>query len=117
MELARDGDWPLSIELFQIGRRIVLAVAGEVDVASVDELKAAVEEAEGAQPLELWIDLSRVSFMDSTGLTTLLLAHRRLDDRLSLICPDGTVRRLLELAGVDRVMAVYDSRAAAQAAS
>jgi anti-sigma B factor antagonist len=117
MDPLRDGDRPLSVELFQVGRRVVLAVAGEVDVACVDELNAALERAEATQPLELWIDLSRVGFMDSTGLTALLLAHRRMNDHLSLICPDGNVRRLLELAGVDRVMAVHANRAAAQAAS
>jgi anti-sigma B factor antagonist len=117
MHLVHDDGQPLAIELFQVGRRVVLAVAGEVDVATVHELKAAIAEAESWQPLELWIDLTHVGFMDSTGLTAVLLAHRRLNDRLCLICPDGSVRRLLELAGLDRVVPVHASRAAAQAAS
>jgi anti-anti-sigma factor len=117
MHLVHDDDRPLSIELLRVGRRVVLAVAGEVDVASVDELNSAVRDAEASQPLELWIDLSDVEFMDSTGLTALLVAHRARHAGLVLICPDGSVRRLLRLAGVDRIVPVHPNRAAAQAAS
>lgn len=121
MHLVHDEGRPLSIDLLRVGRRVVVAVSGEIDVSCVDELKAAVEEAEASQPMELWVDLSEVGFMDSTGLTTLLLAQRaRHDGRragFALICPDGSVRRLLELAGIDRIMPVYASRAEAQVAS
>jgi anti-sigma B factor antagonist len=115
-----DGNGPLlSVEQFAVGGRIVLVVSGELDLAGVDEIKAALARAEKSAPHELWIDLSGVEFMDSTGLTTLVLAHRRFDEptrRLAVICPDGSVRRLLALVGVDGVVPVYPSRAAAQAA-
>jgi len=117
MQLVHDDGRPLSIELLRVGRRVVVVVGGEIDVASVDELNAAMREAEAWQPLELWIDLTDVEFMDSTGLTALLLAHRSRREALALICPDGSVRRLLELAGVDRIVPVHANRAAAQAAS
>jgi anti-sigma B factor antagonist len=110
----------ISVEELQVGRRIVLAVAGEVDLSSVDELKAALERAHDEHPAELWLDLTGVDFIDSTGLTAILLAHRQLDDgvrRLAVICPGGSVRRVLELAGLDRAVPVYETRAAAQAAS
>jgi anti-sigma B factor antagonist len=104
---------PLSIDELKGDRRIVLTVAGEVDLASVHELKAALSHAEDCQPRDVWIDLSEVEFMDSTGLAALVLAHRHLDDpvrRLAVICPEGPVRRVLAIAGIDRVMPVHPSR-------
>ena len=104
---------PLTIEELQLGRRMVLAVAGEVDLDSIEELRTALAHAEESQPKDVWIDLTKVEFMDSTGLTALALAHRHIDDpvrRLSLICPDGPVRRMLEISGIDRVMPVHASR-------
>src|SRR5215813_4881830 len=113
-------DGSLSIEELKVGLRVVIAVSGEIDLASVDELKAALARAADGKPRDVWIDLTRVGFMDSTGLTTLVIAHREFDEptrRVAVICPEGPVRRLLELAGLDRVLPVYPSRSAAQAAS
>src|SRR4051794_24069228 len=103
----------LSIEESQLGHGIVLAVAGEVDVASVDALREALAHADDDPPRDVWIDLTGVDFIDSTGLTVLVLAHRRLDDpvrRLALICPAGPVRRVLAIAGIDRVVPVHATR-------
>ena len=105
----------LSIEESPLGDGVVLEVAGEVDVATVNALKEALERADDG---DVWIDLTGVDFMDSTGLTTLVLAHRRMDHpvrRLALICPAGPVRRVLEIAGIDRVVPVHTSRDAARA--
>jgi anti-sigma B factor antagonist len=104
---------PLTIEESTLGPRIVVAVAGEVDLASIDEFRTALARAEQSRPRAIWIDLTEVEFMDSTGLTALVLAHRLLDApvrRLALICPDGPVRRILEISGIDRVMPVHATR-------
>jgi anti-sigma B factor antagonist len=103
----------LSIEESRLGDMVLLDVVGEVDVASVREFMEAVQRAGEGDPRELWIDLTHVEFLDSTGLAVIVLAHRRLDRpvrRLSLICPKGAVRRVLEIAGVDRVVPVHASR-------
>jgi anti-sigma B factor antagonist len=104
---------PLLIEELTLDRYVVLAVAGEVDLASVNELQEALDRAARAQPKEVWIDLTEVEFIDSTGLTALVVAHRLLDvpiRRISLICPAGPVRRVLEVAGIDRVIPVHANR-------
>src|SRR5262245_59492523 len=108
----------LTIEESRLGDGVVLALAGEVDVASVNAFREALAHAEFGRPREVWIDLSDVDFIDSSGLTTLVLAHRRMDTsvrRLAVICPAGPVRRVLEIAGIDRVLPVHASLADAVA--
>jgi anti-sigma B factor antagonist len=105
---------------YAVGRRMVLAVDGEVDIASVSVLADAVDSALEGGAAELWIDLTDTLFMDSSGLHALLDTRRRsaeLNRRLAIVCPDGPVRHLFELAGVLDQLPVYDDRAAAHRAA
>ena len=95
------------------------AVRGDVDLATApgleEELEAAVRDSVGA----LVVDLTDVSFIDSTGLQVLLRIRGLLgreDRALALVCPHGPVRRVFELAGVSDVFALYPTRDAAAAA-
>jgi anti-anti-sigma factor len=119
MHPAQDDRWqPLTIDEQSADGLVVLAVTGEVDLASVGELRDALERAR-SRAAAVWLDLSEVEFMDSTGLTTLVLAHRGFEDpdrQFAVICPDGPVRRLLALAGLDRFVRVHDDEAQARAA-
>jgi anti-sigma B factor antagonist len=99
-----------------VGHRTVLAVTGEVDLATAPELGSAVDTALASGAQELWLDLSATAFMDSSGLYVLLDAHRRmrgLRQRLAIVCPGGAVRRLFEIAGVADALPLYEDRAAA----
>jgi anti-sigma B factor antagonist len=104
----------LEIDERRVGHRLVLCAAGEVDIATVDALRTALARGAQAGVAEVWLDLTDVAFMDSTGLTAVLQAHRDGVPRLALICPDGPVRRLLEIAGFDRLVPIHASRSAAQ---
>jgi anti-anti-sigma factor len=80
----------------------VLVLAGELDIASAPTLERAIEEldAEGAQ--RVVIDLGGVTFMDSTGLRALLLAHQRTSGdghQLRLRPGPRQVQRVFELSG------------------
>jgi anti-anti-sigma factor len=100
------------------GTRVLLTARGEVDMATVGALRAAIERAVCAGR-DVWLDLSDVDFMDSTGLTALVAGHQALDGRhrFTVICPvEGAVRRALDVSGLDQVLAVYPSRDAAEAA-
>jgi anti-anti-sigma factor len=52
--------------------------------------------------------------MDSTGLTTIVQARHNGVPQLALICPPGPVRRVLDIAGFDRVVPIHDNRSAAR---
>lgn len=92
-----------------LGWRLV-AASGEIDIASAPALDAALAEAADDADGPVAVDLRAVTFMDSSGLRSLLTARRRLaeDGRaLGLVCGPGPVRRVLEVAGVlDRLPVV-----------
>ena len=107
----------LQLEEARVGHRLVLGLRGEVDLASVAVLHAAVERVRTCGAAEVWIDLSDVEFIDSTGLSALVAARRLVvpERGLVLICPDGPALRVIQVAGLDRVFTIRPDRAAAHA--
>jgi anti-sigma B factor antagonist len=80
----------------------VLTVSGEVDVEVSDELFAAGLGAISAAGTGLRVDLSGVTFMDSSGLAALIGIRNECSElkSLSLVAPSRQVRRLLEITGL-----------------
>jgi anti-sigma B factor antagonist len=108
----------LQLEEARVGHRLVLGLRGEVDLASVPVLHAAVDRVRTCGAAEVWIDLTRVEFLDSTGLSALVAARRVLvpERALVLICPeDGPALRVIRIAGLDGAFAIRPDRAAAHA--
>lgn len=59
----------------------IIAVSGELDLASADQLDVAIRHAEeSATTRWIVVDLEDLSFLDSTGLSVLLEARRRASD-------------------------------------
>lgn len=88
-----------------------LAVTGEVDLASVPDLR---RELLGAltRSSRIVLDLSGVDLIDSVGLSLLLSAHRRtasVGGGLVVVCPPGRSADLLTATSLDRIL---DIRAA-----
>jgi anti-anti-sigma factor len=109
----------LRIAELKVGHRTVIAVSGEIDVATVAELRAVVERVIESAAIEVWLDLGEVAFMDSSGLRLVLDARSALDGmarRFAVICPAGPVRRVLAVSGVESALAIYPDRSAAHAA-
>ena len=96
---------------------VIVAPEGEIDVARVEEFRAALSRAEGAPAVV--VDLSCVSFIDSSGLGALVELHNRLrrDRRqLAVVAPAGTAAALLlNLAGLQSRMSIFPTREAALA--
>jgi anti-anti-sigma factor len=67
----------LFVERRTEGDALVVALSGELDLASTPILERELREAEAAAPARLVIDLSGLGFMDSTGLQALLRARER----------------------------------------
>lgn len=95
------------------GRPYTLAtLAGEIDVTNSADLRDMLEAAVSEGTRTLVIDLSGVSFMDSSGLHALLQVTRMLQRQegvLSVVSPQGIVNRLLRLCAADQLMPVYNS--------
>jgi anti-anti-sigma factor len=93
--------------------RAIVTVGGEVDLETASQLGDHALEALRECP-HVVLDLSGVTFMDSTGLKVLLSIQRRTDlagGSLAIAGATRTVRRILELTGLDQTFALYDSLA------
>jgi anti-sigma B factor antagonist len=78
---------------------------GELDLATVESLRAALDGIENAERLVL--DLRGLTFLDSTGLRLLVTLHQRSHRdgfQLTLIAPAGPADRAIELSGLDQVL-------------
>jgi anti-anti-sigma factor len=81
-----------------------VTVAGEIDIATSPQLGAALS-GPGSDTVLVVLDLSQVTFIDSTGLSVILRADDRLreaDRRLVLIPGPRPVQRFFEITGTDR---------------
>ncbi len=86
----------------------VVAVTGDVDFRDAVEFRTYLTDVV-AVGLPVVVDLTDVTFMDSTGLGVLIQAHKRLTERgavLVLVCPDNALRRLLRITALDRVFTI-----------
>lgn len=107
---------PLAVERIQADGCELLAVEGEIDIATSPRLIAALNEAVTDSELSVVVDLGAVEFMDSTGLALLVRAQRRLSRRgrgFAVVCPDGPVRRIFEITDMVETLRVSPSRAIA----
>jgi len=94
----------LSITTEHHGRRSLLLVQGELDLCTRDRLRRAISNALKRRPSVLVVDLSGLDFIDCSGLSVLVWAHKRLaeqDRQLLITGSTPTVRRVICLAGVD----------------
>jgi anti-sigma B factor antagonist len=91
-----------------------LHVAGELDIATAPELERAVDAGLDGRSGEFRLDLSSLSFVDSTGAQALLHAHNAVESRgrrLVLVAAQRPVRRVLEIMGLCEVLDLGDDHA------
>lgn len=90
------------------GGRSVVAVRGEVDLATVEEVRAALVRGEAS---ELVLDLRDTSFLDTSGLRLILEQQRDAEQagrRFSLVAGPPAVQRLFEIAGLTERLEFLD---------
>jgi anti-anti-sigma factor len=97
-----------AVSVSQLGDRATVEVRGELDAASGPSLSDAVSALTRDGLAGIEIDLSRVTFVDSKGLSALLESHREAGSRdmtLRVVNPQPAVARLFRITGVDTVLA------------
>jgi anti-anti-sigma factor len=90
----------LTVERTVVDGRGRVAVVGELDAFSAPELRSSIDQIDGG---DVELDLGGVSFIDSSGLATVVEAHQRLEAtgrRLVIIRRSDVVQRLLDLSGL-----------------
>jgi anti-sigma B factor antagonist len=96
----------------------VLEIGGEIDVYTAPQLREELQRLVGDGVAGVVVDLSRVDFLDSTGLGVLAGIHRRLrgsEGSLRLVCNHERLLKIFRITGLDSVFDIYESVGAATA--
>jgi anti-anti-sigma factor len=92
-----------------------LSLAGEFDLAGIEQFEAAIDRLELDAPQTIVIDLSALTFMDSSGLRALVMADqraRREGRRLAIVPGPPPVRRVFEITQLTDRLDLIESPAA-----
>jgi anti-sigma B factor antagonist len=84
-----------------------ISVAGAIDLSCVCDFDDALRRVERNGPARLVVDLRRLEFMDSAGLSRLVALHtrcRRAGRRLTLVRGPEALQRLLALSRLDEYL-------------
>ncbi|MCW2994508.1 MAG: hypothetical protein JWQ18_2003 [Conexibacter sp.] len=88
----------------------VVEVEGEIHVSTAPEFSGMLSAAVDGGRTSLVLDLTSVSFIDSTGLSVLLSTSRRVTragGRMALVCSNPTVLRLFEITRLDTTFDIH----------
>ncbi len=97
----------------------IVSVDGEIHLRSAPEFSGALSATIDSGRTHLVLDLSGVMFIDSTGLSVLLNALRRVTragGRMAIVCSNPTVLRLFEITRLDTTFDLHASLEPALAA-
>lgn len=104
----QDGRFPLEV----VNGVPVVTAPEEIDITNALEFRSALLEAAGHGHGSLVADLSRTQFCDSSGLHTLLAAHKRATaagGEMLLVIQGSAVLRVFTITGVDRIIPNFTS--------
>jgi anti-sigma B factor antagonist len=93
----------------------VVAVTGEVDLYTAPRLWEALDSAIAGAPRQLIVDLSGVTFLDSSGLNVLVHAHKRLKPISGSVIVRGAGEQVFKALDLTKLNNVFTVEAASQA--
>ena len=103
---------PFELRSSQIADAVIVEAIGEIDMATAPQLAAALDPTPD-DVRRMVVDLSGVTFLDSSGLNALVqaqraLAHRSVD--LRIVCPtDRVIRKVFEITHLTVPLSVVES--------
>lgn len=106
----------MNVEREDLGDATVLVVDGQVDMHTSPELRRHLRAALDRRKTPVIVDLATVSFIDSSGLATLIEALQgvgRYKGELRLAAPQAPVKNLFRLSNLTSIFQIYESREAA----
>ena len=89
---------------------VVVKLVGELDLYNAAEVRDTLDGVCSRKPGRVVVDLSEVTFIDSTGLGVLVEARSKLADRKTFLlsAPQPETRRALEISGLAKHMPIFD---------
>jgi anti-sigma B factor antagonist len=103
----------LELDVEHVNGYTVLTPRGDLDLATVRDLRARIHQLLQDGNVHLVLDLEHVDFIDSSGLGVLIGARRKTFARrgsFALVCENLRVLRLLELTGLNMVFTMHGTR-------
>jgi anti-sigma B factor antagonist len=97
----------------------VLPLEGEIDLHVAPQLSASLSALIASKPSQVVVDLSKVSYIDSSGLAALIEAMQNVGEyggRFALSGLQESVRPIFEIARLDQVFRIFPDTASALAA-
>jgi anti-sigma B factor antagonist len=94
----------------------LIVLSGEADVTNTPQLSAVLDGQLASGTRYLTVDVTGLSFADTSSIRTLLLASRTLRQRggdLVLLRPQPALARMLEILGAQQLLAIRDETGAA----
>jgi anti-anti-sigma factor len=106
-------DGLLAVQQTSEGRRLRIALEGEMDLANTETAASTLREAL-LSGKDVVVDLGKLEFLDSAGIAMLVAAMHEGGERLSFLPSEhDAIRRLLNLTGLDERMIFASPRALA----
>lgn len=107
-----------TFELLTIGAEdvAVVKIVGELDLATAPRLREALVDLSKEGARQITIDLAEMEFIDSTGLSVLVAAWKRMRENggdLALQSPNAAAMKVFEITGATRVFTIIDTPVAA----
>lgn len=96
----------------EVDGHAVVRLKGELDIATVDDLRNDLRKARQAHGEHVILDMTELEFMDSQGLSVIVSCHKAVTaagGSLALVAPRPIVRRTLEITGLSGRLHVFDS--------
>lgn len=101
----------LDFETREEAERVSIALRGELDLSTTDKVEKELERVEATAPRELVLDLSGLTFLDSTGLRLVVGADQRAratDRRLVVVKGPIAVQRVFSITKLDERLDMVD---------
>lgn len=104
----------LRVELVETAEKIVvIELEGEIDIYTAPEFRDVLLQAIDGGARKVVVDVSKVTFMDSTGLGVFVSGEKRirpLGGLLVIVCRDETIRRIFQITGLADVFTFSETR-------
>lgn len=104
-----NSDFTVTVEASATGP--VLALVGDLDLYTVPQVRALLRDLPLSSGGHLFVDLRRLTFCDSTGITFLIEACNRADAAeadFALVAAPAPVQRVLRIVGLTELLPMYD---------
>jgi anti-sigma B factor antagonist len=104
------------IQATSIGETLVLEVLGDLDAFTAPQLAEVIMASLADQPAALIVDLSKLDFLGSAGMTALVEGHEAAGSAQRFgVVADGPTGRHMKIVGLDGILSVYPTLDAALA--